>query len=326
MHFLINCLLISIRSLGVSQLVVVINKMDTVNWSKERFDEIVSKLKVFLRQAGFKDTDTTYIPCSGMTGQNLVKPPTESELLSWYTGPTLITVIGKRIMSTISFLFILIKTYCLFNADQFRVPERPVDKSLRMSVTDCFKGMSGLTASGRIETGVLRRNDTISVCPIKEQATVKQITVDESNAISTAFAGDQVMVTLAGIDASSITVGSVICHPKDIVPIATRFQARIIVFNIKMPITNGYPVVLHLQSLVEAAVIVKLKSQLHKGTGEIIKKNPRCLSNNSCAVVEIEVSRPICIEKYANFKELGRVMLRVGGVTIAAGLVTKIMK
>lgn len=212
------------------------------------------------------------------------------------------------------------------NLDQFRVPERPVDKSLRMSVTDVFKGMSGLTVSGRIETGVLRRNDTILVCPIKEQATVKQITVDESNAISTAFAGDQVQTTLSGIDASNITVGSVICHAKDIVPIATRFQARLIVFNIKMPITNGYPVVLHLQSLVEAAVIVKLKSQLHKGTGEIIKKNPRCLSNNSCAVVEIEVSRPICIEKYANFKELGRVMLRVGGVTIAAGLVTKIMK
>lgn len=208
------------------------------------------------------------------------------------------------------------------------MPERPVDKSLRMSVTDIFKGISGLSVTGRIETGVLRRNDTVLVCPIKEQATIKQINVDESNSIpnSLVFAGDQVIITLAGIDASNITVGSVICHAKDIVPIATRFQARIIVFNIKMPITNGYPVVLHLQSMAEAAVIVKLKSQLHKGTGEVIKKNPRCLSNNSCAVVEIEVSRPICIEKYANFKELGRVMLRVAGVTIAAGLVTKIMK
>lgn len=210
--------------------------------------------------------------------------------------------------------------------DKFKVPERPVDKSLRLSVTDVFKGISGLSVTGRIETGVLRRNDTILVCPIKEQATVKQINVDETNSISTAFAGDQVTITLNGIDATNITVGSVICHVKDVVPIATRFQARLIVFNIKMPITNGYPVIMHLQSLVEAAVIVKLKSQLHKGTGEVIKKNPRCLSNNSCALVEIEVSRPICIEKYANFKELGRIMLRVGGVTVAAGLVTKIMK
>lgn len=210
--------------------------------------------------------------------------------------------------------------------DEFKVPERPVDKSLRISVTDIFKGISGLCVTGRIETGILKRNDTILVCPIKEQATVKQINIDETISISTAFAGDQVTTTLSGIDASNIMVGSVICHTRDIVPIATRFQARIIVFNVKMPITIGFPLILHLKSLVEAAVIVRLKSQLHKGTGEVIKKNPRCLTNNSCALVEIEVSRPICIEKYSKFKELGRVALRVGGVTIAAGLVTKIIK
>lgn len=83
--------------MGVSQLGVVVNKMDTVNWSKERFDEIVNKLKMFLRQAGFKESDVTYIPCSGMTGENLVKPPTEPQLLSWYNGPTLISVIGTNL-------------------------------------------------------------------------------------------------------------------------------------------------------------------------------------------------------------------------------------
>lgn len=81
--------------MGVSQLGVVINKMDTVNWSKERFDEIVGKLRLFLRQAGFKEKDVTYIPCSGMSGENLVKSPTEPQLLSWYDGPTLINVIGE---------------------------------------------------------------------------------------------------------------------------------------------------------------------------------------------------------------------------------------
>lgn len=84
-----------IRSLGVSQLGVVVNKLDTVNWSKVRFDEIVGKLKVFLRQAGFKESDVSYIPCSGLTGENLVKPPTDPELTSWYKGPTLISVVGK---------------------------------------------------------------------------------------------------------------------------------------------------------------------------------------------------------------------------------------
>lgn len=210
--------------------------------------------------------------------------------------------------------------------DNFKVPERPIEKPLRISVTDIFKGISGLCVAGRVETGVLRRNDNVVVCPIREQATVKQINIDDTNLTTAAFAGDQVTLTLSGIDVSNVTLGSVLCHAKDVVPIATRFQARLIVFNVKVPITNGFPVILHLQSLIEPAVIVKLKSQLHKGTGEVIKKNPRCLTNNSCAVVEIETSRPICVEKYSKFKELGRVMLRVGGATIAAGLITKIMK
>lgn len=83
------------RSLGVNQLGVVVNKLDTVNWSKERFDEIVTKLKTFLRHTGFKESDVTYTPCSGLTGENLVHKPTSAELLSWYTGPTLVEVIGK---------------------------------------------------------------------------------------------------------------------------------------------------------------------------------------------------------------------------------------
>lgn len=73
---------------------VVINKLDTVGWSKDRFDEIVAKLKLFLKQAGFKDSDVSYIPCSGLTGENLVKKPADADLLSWYNGPTLISVIG----------------------------------------------------------------------------------------------------------------------------------------------------------------------------------------------------------------------------------------
>lgn len=83
------------RSLGVSQLCVVVNKLDTVGWSKARFDEISIKLKTFLKQAGFKDSDVCYIPCSGLTGENLVKPPTDEELIKWYNGPTLIKIIGE---------------------------------------------------------------------------------------------------------------------------------------------------------------------------------------------------------------------------------------
>lgn len=79
---------------GVSQLAVAVNKLDTVSWAEERFTEIISKLKQFLKQAGFKDKDVTYVPCSGLSGENLILKPTEQMLLSWYSGPTLLEVIG----------------------------------------------------------------------------------------------------------------------------------------------------------------------------------------------------------------------------------------
>lgn len=168
-------------------------------------------------------------------------------------------------------------------------------------------------------------NDKVLVCPSKEQAVVKNITIDELPQ-QTAFAGDQVSLTLANIDINNISVGYILSDIYHPVPLATRILARIVVFNIKVPITRGYPVLLHHQSLIEPATIRKLKAQLHKGTGEVIKKNPRCLGNNSCALVEIEFQRPIGMERYADFKDLGRIMLRVEGVTIAAGLVTEIVK
>lgn len=290
-----------VRSLGINQLTVSVNKLDTTNWSEERFSEILKKLKVFLKQAGFKDTDITFVPCSGLTGENLVKPSTETELCKWYKGPCLLDVI-----------------------DNCNVPTRPVSKPLRMTVNDIFKGTgTGLCVAGRIETGILNKGDKVLVCPIKEMAEVKGVSINDMSS-NVAFAGDQVSVTLSGVDIQNVAVGFVLSDPVQQVPVSSHFEARLVVFNVKVPITKGYPVLIHHQSLVESANIVKLKALLNKSTGEILKKKPRCLGNNSVAVVDIEVCRPICIERYKDVKELGRVMLRVAGVTIAAGLITDI--
>ncbi|XP_028164421.1 protein HBS1 [Ostrinia nubilalis] len=290
-----------VRSLGVNQLAVAVNKLDTTNWSQERFNEITKKLKAFLKQAGYKDSDVTFVPCSGLTGENLIKPATEPELVKWYNGPYLLDVV-----------------------DKFNVPERPVSKPLRMSINDVFKGTgSGFCVAGRIENGVLNKGDKVLVCPMKEMAEVRGISINEMSS-NVAFAGDQVSVTLSGVDMQNISVGFILSDPIQPVPVTSRFEARLVVFNVKVPITKGYPVLIHHQSLVESANIVKLKALLNKSTGELLKKKPRCLGNNSVAVVDIEVCRPICVERYKDVKELGRVMLRVSGVTIAAGLVTDI--
>ena len=83
-----------VRSLGVNQIAVVVNKLDTIDWSIERFDEIVNKMKSFLKQAGFRDSDIVFVPCSGLLGENLVSPGTEPKLVEWYKGACLLQVIG----------------------------------------------------------------------------------------------------------------------------------------------------------------------------------------------------------------------------------------
>lgn len=177
--------------------------------------------------------------------------------------------------------------------------------------------------SGKIESGMLANGDKILVCPQKEQATVKSIALNDMPT-KTAFAGDQVSVTLSGIDMNTVTVGALLSDPHKVVAVTSRFRCRIVVFNVKIPLTIGFPVIIHHLSLAEPAVVSKLKAQLNKSTGEVVKKNPRCLGNNTCAIVEITTSSRMCMERYADLKELGRVMLRVEGVTIAAGFVTDI--
>jgi len=136
--------------------------------------------------------------------------------------------------------------------------------------------------------------------------------------MANAFAGDHVALTLAGIE-QNISIGDIICNPQNPVPVTTCFQAHVVTFAITKPI------VMHQQSLIQPAIITKLIAQLHRSSGDVIKKRPRCLSKNSSAIIEVTTQTPVCMELYKDVKQLGRVMLRLEGTTVAAGLITKIL-
>ena len=97
-------------------------------------------------------------------------------------------------------------------------------------------------------------------------------------------------------------------------------NAEVITVNL-----TGYPVVMHYGCVSEQATVRKLVSLLHKTTGEVVKAKPRVLTGNCSAVVELNVGKPIPVELYRTNRELGRFMLRTGGHTIAAGMVTELL-
>uniref|UniRef100_A0A6I8PF67 HBS1-like protein n=1 Tax=Ornithorhynchus anatinus TaxID=9258 RepID=A0A6I8PF67_ORNAN len=255
-----------VRSLGVTQLAVAVNKMDQVNWQEERFQEIAGKLGHFLKQAGFKESDVAFIPTSGLSGENLIAKSQSSELTKWYQGLCLLEQI-----------------------DSFKSPPRSIEKPFRLCVSDVFKG----------------------------------ITLHDEP-VDWAAAGDHVSLTLTGMDIIKINVGCIFCDPREPIKACTRFKARILIFNFEIPITKGFPVLLHYQTVSEPATIKRLISILHKSTGEVTKKKPKLLTKGQNALVELQTQRPVALELYKDFKELGRFMLRYSGSTVAAGVVTEI--
>ncbi|KAI9091731.1 P-loop containing nucleoside triphosphate hydrolase protein [Phlyctochytrium arcticum] len=295
-----------IRSLGVSQLIVAVNKLDLVDWNKSRFDAIVEKLSAFLAQVGFRKQKLFFVPTSGFSGENLLKRE-NPDLKSWYSGPTLIDQI-----------------------DAFEPPERAIDKHFRLSISDFFKGGIGaggsgaVSVSGRIEAGNVQVGDAVLVMPINEKGTVRGLEVAEEP-VKWAAAGDNVLMSLSGIDITHVNVGSVLCDPNAPIPVTTHIKAQIVTFEIQIPLTIGVPVVFHHQSLSEQATITKLVSLLNKSTGEVTKKNPRALAKNATAIVEIKTNRPLCIDTFRDSKDMGRFLLRAGPVTVAAGIVLEIL-
>ncbi|NXA35537.1 HBS1L protein, partial [Eudromia elegans] len=290
-----------VRSLGVTQLAVAVNKMDQVNWQQERFQEITSKLGQFLRQAGFKESDVAYIPTSGLGGENLVTRGQSDELAKWYKGKCLLEQI-----------------------DAFKPPQRSVDKPFRLCVADVFKDQgSGFCVTGKIEAGYIQVGERLLAMPPNETCTAKGITLHDEP-VDWAAAGDHVSLTLTGMDIIKINVGCVFCDPKEPIKACTRFRARVLIFNIEVPITKGFPVLLHYQTVSEPATIRRLLSVLHKSTGEVTKKKPKLLTKGQNALIELQTQRPVALELYKDFKELGRFMLRYGGSTIAAGVVTEV--
>ncbi|XP_006144401.1 HBS1-like protein isoform X1 [Tupaia chinensis] len=290
-----------VRSLGVTQLAVAVNKMDQVNWQQERFQEITGKLGHFLKQAGFKESDVAFIPTSGLSGENLITRSQSSELTKWYKGLCLLEQI-----------------------DSFKPPQRSIDKPFRLCVSDVFKDQgSGFCVTGKIEAGYIQTGDRLLAMPPNETCTAKGITLHDEP-VDWAAAGDHVSLTLVGMDIIKINVGCIFCGPKEPIKACTRFRARILIFNIEIPVTKGFPVLLHYQTVSEPAVIKRLISVLNKSTGEVTKKKPKLLTKGQNALVELQTQRPIALELYKDFKELGRFMLRYSGSTIAAGVVTEI--
>ena len=287
-----------LKTLGVSQIILAINKMDDSKFSEDAYKAAKEKGEKLVKSVGYKIENVPAIPISGWTGENLVK---KSENMPWYSGKTL-----------------------LESFDDFTVPEKPTGKPLRLPIQDVYSITGvGTVPVGRVETGTMKPNDKIIVMPSGAVGEIKSIETHHQE-MQSATAGDNIGFNLRGIEKKDIKRGDVLGTPDNPPCVAKEFKAQIIVINHPTAIAPGYTPVMHCHTAQVAATISAFESKINPATGAAEEENPKFLKVGDSAIVRIRPVRPTCIETFQEFPEMGRFALRDMGSTIAAGIVKEI--
>ena len=286
------------RTLGVNQVVVALNKMDDAGYQEARYKECKDSVEKMLKSVGFNTAKISFIPVSGWKGDNLVK---KSENTAWYKGPTLVE-----------------------SLDAFEPPEKPIGKPLRIPVQDVYTITGvGTVPVGRIETGKMKPGEKVIIMPSGAPGEIKTIETHHTQ-MDYAEAGDNIGFNLRGVDKGQIKRGDMI-GPADNPPtVAKEFEARIIVIHHPTALAPGYTPVLHAHTAQVAATISAFLSKIDPRTGATTEENPKFLKTGDAAIVRIKPVRPLPIETFKDFPEIGRFALRDMGTTIAAGIVLNV--
>ena len=287
-----------LKTLGVAQIILAINKMDDSKFSEDAYKAAKEKGEKLVKSVGYKIENVPAIPISGWTGDNLVK---KSENMPWYKGKTL-----------------------LESFDDFTVPEKPTGKPLRLPIQDVYSITGvGTVPVGRVETGTMKPNDKIIVMPSGAVGEIKSIETHHQE-MPSATAGDNIGFNLRGIEKKDIKRGDVLGTPDNPPCVAKEFRAQIIVINHPTAIAPGYTPVMHCHTAQVAATISAFESKINPATGAAEEENPKFLKVGDSAIVRIRPVRPTCIETFQEFPEMGRFALRDMGSTIAAGIVKEV--
>lgn len=300
-------------TLGVRQLIVACNKMDSVKWSQSRFEEIVKEVSNFIKKVGYKPDEVPFVPISGWNGDNMLEPSTNCP---WYKGWTKKTkkgeVKGKTLLEAI---------------DAIEPPSRPTDKPLRLPLQDVYKiGGIGTVPVGRVETGIIKPGMVVTFAPAGVTTEVKSVEMHHEQ-IPEGLPGDNVGFNVKNVTVKDIRRGNVCGDSKNDPPKGcSSFTAQVIVFNHPGQISNGYSPVLDCHTAHIACRFDEIQSKMDRRTGKTLEENPKFIKAGDSAIVKMVPSKPMCVESYTEYPPLGRFAVRDMRVTVAVGVIKSVEK
>lgn len=315
-----------INLLGVKQIIVVANKMDSDvagPYKKERFEEIRDEVKNCLKRVGLKkeqvEGQIPVLPISGWVGDNLLK---KSENMPWWEGTKASRTDGKELHMT-----------TLYEALEHFVlpPERKTDAPMRVPISGLYKikGVGDVVA-GRVEQGTVEKNKDVVFLPTHTSGTpcagrVFSIEMHHKQ-VEQGQPGDNIGMNIKGIDKNNPPhSGDVMVYKKDdsIKPVE-HFTAQVQTLDIPSEVKCGYSPIGFVRCGRSACKMTEIKYKVGKETGGKKMESPQSLKSNEVAECVFKPVHPLIVEPFKNCEGLSRIAFLDGNSAVMLGKVTEV--
>lgn len=278
--------------LGIKQVAIVVNKMDRVDFSADRFKEISDEISAHLIALGV--TPSAVIPISARDGDGVAE---HTDRIGWYKGPTVVEALDAL------------------------EPARPLEQlALRLPVQAIYKFDDRRIVAGRIESGLLSAGDEIVIMPAGKIAKIKTVESWPLTPLSGSHgAGRSVGITLDR--ELFIERGDVIAHagatPRD----TRRIRARIFWLHDK-ELAKGDQILIRLGTRESRASVVAIEKAVDPG--ELSNAETKAIARNHVGEIDIALAQPIAADPYSDNPRTGRLVIEVNGRIAGGGLVLSV--
>ena len=278
--------------LGVKQVAVVVNKMDRVDFSADRFKEISDEISAHL--IGLGVTPSAVIPISARDGDGVAE---RTPRTSWYSGPTVVEALDAL------------------------EPARPLEAlALRLPVQAVYKFDDRRIVAGRIESGHLAAGDEIVIMPAGKIAKIRTVESWPATAVKSAqTAGRSVGITLDR--ELFIERGDVIAHLGDSPRDTRRLRARIFWLH-DNPLVTGASILVRLGTRETRAAVVAIEKAVDPG--ELASVETKSIARNHVGEIDISLAHSIAADHYSENPRTGRLVIEVNGRIAGGGLVLSV--
>lgn len=281
-----------IKTLGITQLVVAVNKMDEANYEEAKFQQLREKLKPILNSLGY--VDSPVVPLSALRGENVFS---RSQKMPWYAGSSLIETLDESVSPSAA----------------------PVNKPLRACVQDIYEIEGKKIVMSKILTGSLEEGKIINFDPSGEKGLVKKIEIFGKE-VEKAGPGDSVGLIVNGLHEAKR--GQVISYPQDRAKVVRSFVGELILFS-NIELGNNDVLTIRCGTAENRCKVQEIQEKIDPVNLTVDAKFPGVLKSGDVGKILFSPLEPMCMEKFSEFPELGRFVVEGARGTAAAGIVLK---